>query len=350
MDEAAAGAAARRCWEAIDARRLDPATALFGEREGRLRRRRRYAHLWPFGGAWSALCALASLDGAGAWAARLDRQLEAVERYRLPDDPHGGLSSGAVPPLGRGGDRYFDDNAWIGLVLLRHARLTTTPAASAKAVELLAFCARGWLAGDHVARPGGIRWKEGLAPGSRNTCSNAPVAELAGALYLQGGDPAHLELAQRVYAWTHGALRTVHGLYGDRIATDGTVTSSVLSYNQGTMIGAGVLLHQATGEGHYLDDAVRTADASVARYVDGTALQREPPAFVAIYLRNLLLLDTVAPDPPRRDLAAAYASHLVRARGGDGLVPGTGDDGSTLLSSSALVEVCSLLAGAPPLA
>lgn len=349
VDEAVARSAARRGWDAIEARRLDLSTGLFGERSGRLRRRRRYEHLWPFAGAWSALCALASVEGNGVLATRLDRQLEAVEHYRRPEDPEGGLSSAVTPPLGPGGERYFDDNAWIGLALLRHARLGAAPVATAKAVELAAWCATGWLGDDHVARPGGIRWKEGLAPGSRNTCANAPLAELAAALYLEGGDGAHLELAQRVYAWTRSALRTVRGLYGDRIAPDGTVTSSVLSYNQGTMIGAGVLLQRATGEDRYLDDAVGTARASLARYGDGAALRREPPGFVAIYLRNLLFLDAVVPDPSSRQLAVAYAEALVRARGGDGLVADAGGDGSALLSSAALVEVCSLLAGAPPL-
>lgn len=348
MDGGEALARARRVWSAIEARCYDPATGLYGERVGRLRRGRRFEHLWPFAGAWSALCTLAGLEGAGIPPARLERQLAALERYRRPADPHGGLSSAVVAPLGAGGERYFDDNAWIGLVLWRHHHLSSEPAAAAKATELARWCATGWLGEAHLARPGGIRWKEGLAPGSRNTCSNAPVAELAATCYLDGGDEAQLELARRIYAWTRSALRTVHGLYADRIAPDGTVTSSVLSYNQGTMIGAGVLLGAATGEAHYLEDAVRTAAASVQRYGDGAALQREPPGFVAIFLRNLLFLDRVCPDPSFRALAVAYAEHLYGTRAGDGLVRAPGAERGALLSSAALVEIYGLLAGAHP--
>lgn len=348
MDGGEALGRARRVWSALEARCYDPATGLYGERIGRLRRARRYDHLWPFAGAWSALCTLACLEEAAIPEGRLAAQLAALERYRLPAEPHGGLASGVVAPLGPGGERYFDDNAWIGLVLWRHGRLSGQAEAAAKAVELADWCATGWLGDGHLARPGGIRWKEGIAPGSRNTCSNAPVAELAALCYLESGDVAHLELARRVYAWTRSALRTVHGLYADRIAPDGTVTSSVLSYNQGTMIGAAVLLATATGEEHYLEDALRTAAASLHRYQDGAALQREPPGFVAIYLRNLLLLDRARPDPSLRELAEAYAEHLYATRGGDGLVRAPGGEEGALLGSAALVEIYALLAGARP--
>ena len=336
---------AGRVWRAIESHLYDPATGLYGERSGVLRRRWRYAHLWPFSGAWSALCALASLDGVPR--ARLDRQLEALEHYRPAGATDAGLSSAVVAPLGHGGERYFDDNAWIGLALCRQRRVSAAPSGGEQAKRLVDYLASGWLDDDHLAHPGGIRWKEGLGPGSRNACSNAPVAELAATLYLESGDASLLELARRIYAWTDAALRTVHGLYADRIAPDGTVTSSVLSYNQGTMIGAGVLLHEATGETGYLDDATRTALTSVGRYGDGTALAREPAGFVAIYLRNLLFLDGVRPDPSYRALATAYAGHLARAGGANGLVRPASGQTSPLFPSAALVEVCSLLAGAP---
>lgn len=341
--------AARRTWRAIEARLVDPATGLFGERGRPFRRRRwRYARLWPFTCAWSAMCALGALGEDQLPRVRLDRQLQALEAFRRPGDDDGGLASTVVSPRGTGGERYFDDNAWAGLALCRQARLTGDERAWDRAASLCGFAASGWVADDHVAHPGGIRWKEGLAAGSRNACSNAPVAELAATLHLAGRDGAGtwLERAVAIYGWTREALRTVHGLYADRIAPDGTVTSTVLSYNQGTMIGAGVLLQRATGEDRYLDDARRTAAASLGRYGNAAALGREPPAFAVVYLRNLLLLDQVAPDPAHRRLAEGYAVRLLAARRADGLVRSASGQGSPLQPSAALVEVLALLAGA----
>lgn len=347
MDATEAFERARDTWAAIEARLGEPGTGLYGERRGRFRRSRRYEHLWPFAGAWSASCALAALEGPEAARSRLERQLAALEHYRRPGDVHGGLAASVVPPLGPGGDRYFDDNAWIGLALCRQARLTGDGACVAKAVELAEFVAFGWSTDRALSHVGGVRWKEGAGPGGRNTCANGPAAALAAELFLRGEGAGCLAFATRVYAWTRAVLGTPGGLYADRIAPGGVVTPAVLSYNQGSMIGAGLLLHSATGEARYLEDATGTALAALERYGDGPALAREPPGFVAVFLRNLLALDAAAPNPAYRRLAAAYGEALMRARDNDGLVGPAAGASSVLLASAALVEVLALLAGAP---
>ena len=53
-----------------------------------------------------------------------------------------------------------------------------------------------------------------------------------------------------MYQWTVNCLRTAGGLYNDHINADGSVNSTIWSYNQGVMVGAGVLLNKLTAPAH----------------------------------------------------------------------------------------------------
>jgi hypothetical protein len=89
-------------------------------------------------------------------------------------------------------------------------------------------------------------------------------------------------------------------LFADNVDDDGKVDLTRWSYNQGTPIGAGVLWRQLTGDQAPLDVARETALAALGHFLDRDRLWLQPPAFNAIFLRNLLFLDEVAgfPDAP----------------------------------------------------
>ncbi|MCU1491878.1 MAG: glycoside hydrolase family 76, partial [Acidimicrobiaceae bacterium] len=257
-----------------------------------------------------------------------------------------GLEARVVSPLGAGADRFYDDNTWVALAACAEHRRTGDPRLLWLARRLAAFVRTGWSETESWAHPGGIRWKEPSSNRSRNTCVNAPAAELSCELFALTGDPGHLEWAIRGYQWVRSALATSQGLYADQIAPDGTLTSTIWSYNQGTMIGAGVLLAGATGEERYLEDAERTARASSARYGNGGELDAQLPAFNAIYFRNLFLLDALRPDPNYRELARGWTDRVAASQlDRHGLVRSTE---SVLGATAAFVEVEALLAGAPP--
>ncbi len=113
-----------------------------------------------------------------------------------------GFESVVTPPLGSGGDRYYDDNAWLGLALVRHHELTGDPVLLRLAERVFPFVVSGWSTEASWEIPGGIRWKEPASNRSRNTCVNGPAAELAARLHEKTGDSAHLEWALRTYEWT----------------------------------------------------------------------------------------------------------------------------------------------------
>jgi Glycosyl hydrolase family 76 len=344
-------------FRAIRGRRLyDRRLGLYGTRQ-RPCGRRRYEHLWPFANAWSAVAALAGLPGARPEALDALRSFHgAVSAYRRPtaDDPaHGGFESGVVPPMGRGGDRYFDDNAWLGLALVRHYDETGDERVLELARQAFGFVVSGW-SGDAGARhPGGVRWKAVAASRARHTCATAPGAQLGVLLFERTGEGAALDWAVRAYAWERRALLGPGGLYLDRIDPDGTVEPTVWTYNQGSMIGAGTLLHRATGDPTYLSQALSTCTASLRRF-GLSALVEQGPAFNAIYFRNQFLLATSLGtgdgEGIRRWVAASaadYGEELWR-RGRDRRTGLFGAPGSRLNASAPMIEVYTLLGGGAP--
>jgi hypothetical protein len=119
------------------------------------------------------------------------------------------------------------------------------------------------------------------------------------------------------------------------------------SYNQGTMIGAGVLLYQATGDGAYLWQARQTARAALS-YFTTERLRGELPFFVSVYFRNLLYLDSITHDPPGRRLAQAYVNNAWQKERLDGNLFVSGSPPSAqLLVQAAIVQIYALLSSPP---
>jgi len=308
--------------------------------------------LWSYADAWSAACTLAALGGQ----ARIDsslrgffRGLRAYHRGPRSDltstDPIGFES---VPPFphGPGGDVFYDDNAWLGLALCHHHALTRSDEAADLSRRLLHFVLTGWSTDTTWSHPGGIRWKVPASNRSRNTCSNGPVAELAALIGTRDSDETKLDWAKRIYRWVHESLEGSGGLYLDQIAPDGTVLPDIWSYNQGTMIGAGVLLHRATGEADYLTRAKLTAQVALNHF-SVNRLVGQNAAFNAVFFRNLLLLDAVSPDPAYRALAEEYGDWMWIERRDP--LTGLFFGGKSFLNNTApMIQIYALLSGSAP--
>ena len=95
----------------------------------------------------------------------LDEMVRGLASYSddgniLESTEEAGFESVVTPPLGSGGDRYYDDNAWLGLALVRHYELTGDRAILRLAQRVFAFVISGWSTNATWQEPGGIRWKE----------------------------------------------------------------------------------------------------------------------------------------------------------------------------------------------
>jgi hypothetical protein len=237
------------------------------------------ATVWPYGQALAAALDLAQLDGNYGQVESLAKGISNFKK------------DGAYAPGPWGGKRLWDDNAWVGLDLIQAFHQTGDKRYLAQAEQLFPFFKQG------LSKAGGVYWEEGNPRMSRNSCANGPAAEYALRLYMITKNPEYLAYAKNVDAVLNGPLRSPEGLYYDNLGDDGTLDKTVFSYNQGAALGADVLWYKVTGDKKYLARAQQTAKAALAYFGQDDRLWKQAPSFNAIFFRNLMALDAVAPDP-----------------------------------------------------
>jgi Glycosyl hydrolase family 76 len=323
-----------------------------------------FSFLWPFSQALAATVTLANVSGIAkvpGLGATLSRELQArligLGNYLDVDNsgaPEGSFTSHlsafdatVAPPAGPGGTKFYDDNEWVGIELVRIYKLTHDSAALGSAEAIMAFVMAGWDASPELACPGGVPFSNSLENTERNAVTDAPGAELALDLYLLTGQTQYLQFATMAYEWVRACLLQSNGLYADHIGSTGKVADSFWSYNQGSMVGAGVLLYQATHNGAYLYQARQTAKAALLYYTL-ERLNSENPFFVSVYFRNMLYLDSVTHDPPGPKLAQAYVNYAWQhlRLNNDLFVHGSPPAGE-LLDQAAIVQIYGLLSSSP---
>ncbi len=306
-----------------------------------------YAYHWPFGQAVAATVDMAKLPVVGGqYHSQLRDRLAGLERYWNTTISPPAYDSYVRPPLGGGGDRFYDDNEWAGLELVNIHRMTGDATALRRAQQVFEFVVAGWDRDPTHPAPGGVFWVQSPTIRTRGTVSNAPGAELGVQLYMITGQPSYLEWAKKMYTWTNATLLAPNDLYWDNIDLNGTIEKTQWSYNQGTMIGAGVLLYRVTGDARYLERAERTAAAAIALYGTNDRYFAQHPAFNAIFFKNLLLLDQVRPKPAYRQAMQTYADAVWnRVRDPNtGLFVFTPNQPAMLLENAAMVQIYATLA------
>lgn len=303
-----------------------------------------YSYIWPYSQAAIGVENLAGIPGRN-YQSEVRRRLAAYQGYWNAGTNPPGYDSYLRPPLGHGGDKFYDDNEWIGMNLVQHFKRTGNQASLARAKEIFRLVVHGWDTDPSHPCPGGVFWTQATWSNDRNTVSNGPGAELGLHLYLLTGDRHYLTWAKRMYDWTNGCLLAPNGLYWDHIDLAGTIEKTQWSYNQGVMLGASALLYKATGDRRYLDRAKSIASAALAFYGTDDRLWRQPARFNSIFFKNLLILDSIAANPAYRQAMQAYADRAYR----EARDPATGlyhfDPGPVqLLEQSAAVQINALLA------
>jgi Glycosyl hydrolase family 76 len=319
-----------------------------------------YSYEWPFSQAMIAAIDLAGMPSGGSYAKTARARLKALEYYWNPTPARGPAhyASYVVPPLGQGGDAFYDDNEWDALAKLQWYYETGDEASLLRAKEIFELVVYGWDTDATHPHPGGVFWTQAPWSQDRNTVSNGPGAEVGLHLYEITREARYREWAERMIDWVDsGLLSPDNGLYWDNIHIDGSIDKTQWSYNQGVMLGAKALLYRATGDAGALADAKAIADAALAFYGaqmdDGrTRYFSQPARFNAILFANLLLLASIARDP--RYLAAmnTYEADARRlyldARSGLFRFPdGEHPNAVTLLEQSAMVRIQAMQAWKP---
>jgi uncharacterized protein YyaL (SSP411 family) len=163
-----------------------------------------------------------------------------------------------------GNERFYDDNAWIGLDMIKWYDLT-------KNVRYLEKAEMVWdylMKGNTPSCGGGILWKEYPTPTTtKHTCSTAPAAVLGCRLFLATNDSSYLRKAEDLYSWLKKYLQDPEdNLYWDNINPDMKVSKAKYSYNSGEPMEAAALLYRITKESKYLIDAQQIAQSSFEKW------------------------------------------------------------------------------------
>lgn len=194
--------------------------------------------------------------------------------------------------------KFHDDNAWFGLAFMEGYQQTGNRQYLEKAKEIFEFNINDYHKEDELSH-GGIPWVEHHYPWDKDVefgvVSNGTTAVLAALIaQAEGQNDYYYQWAVKLYDWTSRNLRNEKGLYFDKFVGEGndaTIDETVWSYNQGTMIRAGVLLFQLSGDEKYFNEAEQTAKEALK--CDFT---QNPPKFNAIYAEGLVALADMTKD------------------------------------------------------
>ncbi|RZK81791.1 MAG: alpha-1,6-mannanase [Pedobacter sp.] len=230
------------------------------------------AVIWGHGGAFSGYAALK--EAAEAYPAYKNkiatmydnRLLTGIDKFR--NTKNNMAEAYAVYP-GTGDERFYDDNIWIGIDMTDLYMLTKSAGYLSRAKLVWTFV----LQGTDSKMGGGVYWKEYGT--SKNTCSSAPAAVLAAKLYLATNDPAYLQSAKDLYAWTKAKLQDPSDyLYWDNVRLTNNddpnsaliVSKEKYQYNSGQPMQAASLLYNITKDPQYLTDAQNIAKSAYKKW------------------------------------------------------------------------------------
>ncbi|WP_299290316.1 glycoside hydrolase family 76 protein [uncultured Mucilaginibacter sp.] len=188
-------------------------------------------------------------------------------------------------------NKYNDDITWAVLFCVRGYRLTGNKTYLEKGKEQFdKMYARA--ATDTYG--GGLNWYETKT--SKNACINGPAMVACCYLAQATGDNTYYDKAIALYTWSKTyLLNTATGKVNDNVDTDkktGTLKISTWSssYNQGTYLGAAVMLYNYTKKDSYLADAEKIAQYTRDSMYNSKVMNNEDggndlPGFKGIFAR-----------------------------------------------------------------
>ncbi|MCC9602598.1 glycoside hydrolase family 76 protein [Stieleria sp. JC731] len=236
---------------------------------------REYTYIWSLCAMFQAVNEIEKVDPKSKL---VDAMIESMDPYWDPAPPVAGYSDYlmALKP----GERYYDDNQWIGITALDAYERTGKESYLSLGKSMYDFMMGGY---DDVLG-GGIYWKD-ISKETKNACSNGPGVLVALQMYLATKDEKYLDSALKIYDWTNKTLQTPSKLYYDNISPkDGSINKAIFSYNTGTMLQSNLYLYEITGEAKYLNEANAIAESSL-EYFYGRDRFRDDYWFNAVLLR-----------------------------------------------------------------
>ena len=234
---------------------------------------------WGLGVLLQSLNAAAATDLA--FRPELESTLRGASKYWNSQGPVAGYD---VHPGPKPVDRYYDDNEWMVLALVESSKVLGSRSLLKQAERTFKFV----ISGRDDVLGGGIYWRE-TDKASKNTCSNAPAAAAALALYEATGKKTYLTNARELYVWTKSHLQDpADGLYWDNISAAGKVDRTKWSYNTGLMLRSATDLFRFTKEESFAADVREMQSASLKRWVSNYATLKDDGKFIHLLVENWL--------------------------------------------------------------
>lgn len=188
-------------------------------------------------------------------------------------------------------NKYNDDITWAVLFCVRGYRLTGNKTYLEKGKEQFD---KMYARAATDAYGGGLNWYETKT--SKNACINGPAMVACCYLAQATGDNTYYDKAITLYTWSKTyLLNTATGKVNDNVDIDkktGALKISTWSstYNQGTYLGAAVMLYNYTKKGSYLADAEKIAQYTRDTMYNSKVMNNEDggndlPGFKGIFAR-----------------------------------------------------------------
>lgn len=133
-----------------------------------------------------------------------------------------------------------------------------------------------WQRAFSPALGGGMFWR--VENQSKNTCVNCPASVAASLIAKATGDRTYYVRAALTLDWAERMMfEPDTGKVYDCIGLDGRVSKWSSTYNQGTFIGASLLMYGYTGEERYLKNAMAAANYVKDEMYHGGVMNNEEP-------------------------------------------------------------------------
>lgn len=242
---------------------------------------------WGVGVMLTALSAAAEYDPI--YKERLRTFADAGRVYWNTEGPVAGYD---VLPAPKPIDRYYDDNAWMVMGLVETYEVLGDKKYLGWAEETLKYV----FSGEDLKLGGGIYWRESDKPG-KYTCSNAPAAAAALAVYHQTKNSRQLRDAIRIYSWTKKHLQDPEDhLFYDGLNLKGEIGKTKWSYNTALMIRSAADLYTCTKNPQYLTDVKQMQTASSKKWLVNGKLADEG-RFAHLLMESWIYQRKFAPVP-----------------------------------------------------
>lgn len=220
---------------------------------------------WPSLLAWQAILEGAKVDPK-TWRPKVSPFFDVLEQYY----DRKGKAYCAWRYFPGNDDQFYDDNTWAAVACMEAFELTREPRYHARARQIFnGFVRGGW---DKTGRLGGLRWgtKAGIEDRKDRTVSATAAGALAALELAKHETDPKQRTEYRAWAkhsldWIRTKLSSPSGLILDGIKDDGTVMTTIWSYNTGVPIRAAVEYARQTKDASYRQWAIKLGDAAIDR-------------------------------------------------------------------------------------